>query len=55
MDIASFKRAGHDYPKLQPAKGRATEAEMEESEGRAYALFGPTSAEVLTNKTHHHL
>lgn len=34
MDIASFRKAGHFYPKLDPAKGKATAAEMAESEGR---------------------
>jgi len=33
MDIAAFKTAGHAYPKLEPSKGKATEAEMAESEG----------------------
>lgn len=40
MDLAAFKRAGHDYPKLQPSKGKATEAEMEESEGSHKAAAG---------------
>jgi len=33
MDLAKFRQMGHDYPKLEPSKGKATEAEMAESEG----------------------
>ena len=33
MDIAKFRAAGHSYPKLEPSKGTATEAEMAEGEG----------------------
>ena len=33
MDIAAYRAAGHDYPKLEPSKGKATAAEMAESEG----------------------
>ena len=40
MDIAAFKAAGHHYPKLEPSKGRATEAEMAESEGTHKAMSG---------------
>ena len=32
MDLNAFKAAGHDYPKLEPSKAKATEAEMAESE-----------------------
>ena len=42
MDIASFRKAGHEYPKLEPSKGKATAAEMAESEG---ALFKAEAAE----------
>ena len=41
MDIGKFRAAGHDYPKLEPSKGKATEAEMAESEG---ALSTPAAA-----------
>ena len=34
MDISKF-RCGHDYPKLEPSKGKATQAEMEESRARS--------------------
>ena len=34
MDIGAFRRAGHSYPKLEPSKGKASAAEMEESEGQ---------------------
>jgi cysteinyl-tRNA synthetase len=40
MDLAAFRRAGHAYPKLQPSKGVATAAEMEESEGSHTAAVG---------------
>ena len=40
MDIAAFKAAGFAYPKLEPSKGKATEAEMEESEGAHKAAAG---------------
>lgn len=33
MDIAKFRAKGHSYPKLEPSKGTATEAEMAEGEG----------------------
>ena len=41
MDVSKF-RCGHDYPKLEPSKGKATQAEMEESEG---ALFSAEAGE----------
>ena len=28
MDIGAFRSAGHDYPKLEPSKGKATEADL---------------------------
>jgi len=40
MDIGAFKAAGHHYPKLEPSKGKATEAEMAESEGSHTAVAG---------------
>merc|ERR1719380_584867 len=40
MDIGAFRAAGHDYPKLEPSKGKATEAEMAESEGTHKAAAG---------------
>lgn len=40
MDICAFRAAGHEYPKLEPSKAKATEAEMEESEGAHTAEAG---------------
>ena len=40
MDIAAFRAAGHSYPKLDPSKGKATAAEMAESEGTHKAADG---------------
>ena len=39
MDISKM-RGGHAYPKLEPSKGKATEAEMAESEGTFTAEAG---------------
>uniref|UniRef100_A0A7S0LM51 cysteine--tRNA ligase n=1 Tax=Coccolithus braarudii TaxID=221442 RepID=A0A7S0LM51_9EUKA len=33
MDIGACRSKGHVYPKLEPSKAKATQAEMEESEG----------------------
>ena len=40
MDIGKFRQRGHAYPKLEPSKGKATEAEMAESEGMHKAAAG---------------
>jgi len=40
MDIGKFRGAEFDYPKLEPSKGKATAAEMEESEGAHTAGAG---------------
>ena len=40
MDISKMRACGHAYPKLEPSKGKATEAEMAESEGTFTAEAG---------------
>jgi cysteinyl-tRNA synthetase len=40
MDIGALRGGAHDYPKLEPSKGKATQAEMEESEGAHTAEAG---------------
>lgn len=38
--LCRFRQAGHHYPKLEPSKGKATAAEMAESEGAHTAEGG---------------
>ena len=46
MDISKMRACGHAYPKLEPSKGKATEAEMAESEG----TFTAEAADVWVSK-----